>query len=185
MQPSIILQIKNNIPQVIFMSSPDNKKEITESKEDLNDIIQSLATELNILNESERTLNNLLEYARESDDLFLNPFVEIDSKAGNFQINEAVEQQLSKAKDQSSDFSEYGKIDKNVKEELKKNQNADIFASILDTIYNVLIAKTILHASELGIGQIYLDDETDNKRLREKMAKELDELGIELLIFED
>lgn len=185
MQPSIILQIKNNIAQVVFKSREGNKKEITTSSENLHDIIQYLASELNILKPNERTLDNLLEYARGADDLFLNPYIEIDPKTESFQIRQAVEQQLAKAKKRLSDFSEYGKIDNSVKKELIKNQNADIFASILETIYNVLIAKTILLASELGITEFYLDDDTKNTRLQEKMAKELEELGVDFFIAED
>lgn len=184
MQPSIILQIKNNIPQVVFMANKDNKKEITQSNENLEDLIMSLALELG-LNDHNKNLNDLLELARESDDLFLNPFTEVGSSSNDFQLKKAIDSQLQSSKNMLSDFSDYQNLNSKVKAELEKNQNADIFASILETIYNILIAKTILHASELGIKEFYLDDDTNNTRLREKMAKELEELGAELFIVED
>lgn len=69
-----------------------------------------------------------------------------------------------------------------VDQELKSNWQADVLASVLEEIYNLLIAATLRLANDLGVENIKLADERKDPRLQEKMAKELSFGEIELIV---
>lgn len=184
MQPYISLQIRNHIPHIVFYPDEGMSRSLTVDDESILPIVASIAKRLELIAEEEEvnaeTLTNLFELARTSDESYLDTTPDLETEESEFKLaaimNRLVDQALATREDQYPET----ELNDDVRAELASNLNADIFASLLDALYTVLIAKTLLAASELGIGKISLDDEHNNVRLLEKMSKELAKLGIEL-----
>lgn len=143
-------------------------------------LIEQIARELEL--EEHIELNEyaeLLRVATEGDERFIEILPDV-SRESDLGLEAAVMPELRKAIADRQNLEEYGKISAEVRKELRRNESIDIFASILEMIYNILITKTIYFATDLGIGTFYLDDKSGNARLHEKMASELSKMDIEL-----
>lgn len=184
MYPNITLEIKNHIPSLVYYTSENVSKKITLKDENLKKLFSDIATELKLIIKESREENNLvsglLDLARESDETYIIDYPEIDVSNIEFNLEQAARLFL----DNIETVSEYSDIelDDEIREEVNKNQNADIFASLLDYLYTIMAAKALLAGSELGIGNIRLTDEQKNTRLQEKLAIELDKMGVELIV---
>lgn len=187
MYPNITLQIKNHKPVIVFYPNENESRVITENEENLSEIMIDLAKKLDLENEiasqiNDRTIivENLLQLARQSDESRFNSLIELDIDNTEFEIPKHLDKFLESTKGEKDNYNDLIEASNQVKKELERNQNSDIFAAAMDLIYNVLIAKTIVAAEHLGIGEIKLDDEYENARLFEKMARELDKMGLVL-----
>lgn len=177
--PNITLQIKSNKPVIIYYSSEDSAKNLTDESENLEEIILALAKRLNLPEDNIQDLLQLCEYGVER---LIEDLPKRASRASqSFEIEKLIENKVKKLIEGKEDYSSYEDVNKEVLAELNRNQNTDIFASAVELIYNILIAKTLYHAQELGIGTIYYEDENDYVRLKSKMAGELGKMDIELL----
>ncbi|MCS7317681.1 MAG: hypothetical protein NZZ41_05160, partial [Candidatus Dojkabacteria bacterium] len=58
----------------------------------------------------------------------------------------------------------------------------DIFATILEIIYSIIIVKVLMIASDLGINEIVLDEKIENIRIRDRFSMELKKLGYTITI---
>ncbi len=187
MYPNITLQIKNHKPLIVFKPNESESKVITEKIEDIADIMINLAKKLDLeneiasqINDREIIIENLLQLARESDETKVSAYTDLDATSTEFELKKAVDSFFKNAENEKEDFDAIVEASVQVKKELQRNQNSDIFAAGLDAIYNILIAKTLIAAEQLGIGTIKLDDEHENIRLYEKMVQELSKIGISL-----
>ncbi len=188
MYPKLVLRIENHIPQIIFHPENGMSRNMIGVEENLLELITELGEKLNLNQEfkskDEKLLQELLQLATEGDERFIADYPKLQQDSLSFELSNAINNHLEKSQSDFSDFSEYGELEEAVLEELKRNQNIDIFASLLEAIYLILIAKTLLICSELGIGQIELDDRNGYLRLQERMASELTKSGVEFKIIE-
>lgn len=184
MYPNITLEIRNYIPSLVYHKSAKESKKITLIEENLLSIFTKLAKDLNLLKEAttkkEETMSELLDLARGSDETYIVDYPEIEDEGVEFNLENAVKTFLDKNK-VSNEYSDL-ELEPSVRDELNRNQNADIFASALDYLYMTMVAKALLAGSEMGLGIIRLDDDSKNTRLQEKMAMELERMGVDFIV---
>lgn len=186
MYPQVELKIINGIPHIVYKTNEEEQKVMTQGKHSIYDVALSGAKKLNLISsEAEPNRENfekMTQLARESDEIFYTELPEINTETSDFSLQETLENYLSKMLEEPVDeYSDLAMTD-DVKEELERFRNSDYFASYLEALYSVLIAKTVLSAHDLGIGNISLSDDLKNPRLVEKMSKELEKLGLELVV---
>ena len=181
MFPNITLAIKNHIPQIIYYPEEGISRKMTLVDENLSDIILDISKKLEF-SDDYKTLEDVLRLARESDETFIADLPDMDVEDPEFRLNETLKKHLDKVLTDLEDDYANVEMDEELKKEVNQNKKADILASILEGLYAILIAKTLIAAAELGIGTVRLDDEHKNPRLVEKMSKELEKLGIGLLL---
>ncbi len=184
MYPNITLQIKNHVPSLVLQKSKDESSKITLEDENLLNIFAKLAKDLNLIEqerESEAALmEELLSLARESDETFILDYPEIEDEGVEFKLSNAIQKFLDK--NTISDVYQDLELNPEIQAELNKNKNADTFASALDYLYVTMVAKALLAGSEMGIGIVRLDDDSKNTRLQEKMAMELERMGVDFIV---
>jgi len=187
MYPNVSLKIKNHIPKIIYYPEEGLEKTLTFQNESIYEVVVPIAKKLNLINREliendPEILAELFDLARQSDELYVTDLPEIEFESLEFDLNKVLNNLLNDI--QEEQLSEYEGIDvsQELKDELNKNINADIFASLLEVMYMTLIAKTLVAASDLGIGTIKLDDKGKNARLMEKMAVELEKLEVDMIV---
>lgn len=184
MQPFISLQIRNHIPHIVFYPDEGMSRNLTVDEESIVNVVSSIAKRLELIAEeedaSDETLTRLFNLARSSDESYLNTTPNFETDDSEFKLMEIMTELVEQSLKTREELYPETDMNDEVRTEINSNMNADIFASLMDALYTVLIAKTLLAASELGIGKIKLDDEHNNVRLLEKMSKELAKLGLEL-----
>ena len=187
MNPLIALSIKNHKPELIYYPKEGEKKKLTLKDENIYEIVIQIAREIGLINKEAiaidvTILSDLLDIAREADELFITDLPEIETESLEFDLEIILNNFLHNIL--KNDVDEYKDIEMPdlVRVELELNKKKDIFASILDVMYSILIAKSLLAAAELGLGIIKLEDEGKNPRLAEKMSKELTKLEVEMII---
>lgn len=188
MYPQVELKIKNNIPVIIYKASAEEDKSMSLESESIIDAAMHAAKELNLIDSNtehnQSNFEKLLSIAREADESLIIELPNIDTETIEFKLLNTLKPYLKTLIEGIKDEYSSIEMDSKIREELDRNKNSDIFASYMEGLYSILIAKTLLAASELGIGNIHLNDELKNPRLMEKMAKELEKLGLELIITE-
>ncbi len=184
--PYIALEIKNFKPNIVFYPDESISRVMTLNEEDLGDLMIKFASRLDLIEDNITDkisiINELLMLARESDEQFFNAFNEVDNSTVELDLEKTISKYLVESQKAMDDFSDIQDLPPEIKDELLFNQNADLYASIMEAIYNIMIAKVLLAAAEVGIGKIVLDDDLKNSRLQEKMASELSKMGIDLLV---
>ncbi len=186
MYPFVELKIKDGIPQVVYYAAEGQERPMNSSLESLTDAVMHGAKHLKLVDQEVEhnysNLEELLKLARESDENYYTEIPDMDVENVDFGLLETLKPYLEKMSEVEQD--EYSDLDMTdeVKEELDRFKRADQFASYMEAMYSILIAKTLLAANDLGIGDIRLNDDLKNPRLVEKMSKELDKLGLELLV---
>ncbi|CAG1021281.1 hypothetical protein DOJK_00887 [Patescibacteria group bacterium] len=186
MYPYIELKIENNVPKIVYYPNENQVQEITQNNENLTEIIIDAAKSFDLVEEdaeyTQENLDTLLDLARQSDETLFTDLPTLDTETIEFNLTDTLIPYVEAVLDgQEEAYNEINMTDE-VRDQLSQNVNADNFASYLETLYSILIAKTILAASEMGIGNIHLNDDSKNPRLMEKMAKELDKMGLDLII---
>lgn len=184
MYPYILLRIEEYIPKIFLVSLENDTKEVESSEEiDLLDIVLSIGEKLNLIKPPLNSLSEtekydyLISLARGSDEAYVQLEMDVWEE---FSIVEYIDNFLNNNKIQPVYLDV--ELNDDIKNEIDQNQNSDLLASILEHIYTIIIARTILVASEMGIGVIHLSDNSKNARLQEKMALELQKIDIELII---
>lgn len=186
MYPYVELKIKNGIPTLVYYSSEEVQRPMTLTNDSIFDAALFGGKELGLIEKSaehnQENLETLLKLARESDETYYPELPDMELENIEFDLLKTLKPYLKKMVEVTpDDYSDLSMTDE-VKAELEKFQKADLFASYMEAMYTILIAKTLLAANDLGIGNITLNDDYKNPRLMEKMSKELDKLGIELVI---
>ena len=181
MYPNVTLQIKNNIASLVYFHKENEPKKITLLEEDLKKVIVDLAKQLGLVkSDSAETMQELLTIARESDESYIMNYPEIDMVEVEFGLSKAVENFIKENPIQEP-YQDV-KMTEDIKMELEKNVRADTFACALDYLYMTMVAKALVAGAELGLGIIRLDDESKNTRLQERMAMELERMGVEFIV---
>jgi hypothetical protein len=187
MYPHVTLKIKNHTPQVVLDSDENTSRNMTNTEESIYEVVINIARKLNLIDREleendPEILPELLDLARQSDEMYIQDFPEIETENVEFDLSKTMNSVLNAILEEREE--EYVDLDiaEDIKKELNRNQNSDIFASLLDIMYMILIAKTLVAAAEVGIGTVRLEDEHKNPRLVEKMAKELERMGVEFIV---
>lgn len=185
MYPHVSLTIKNNIPSIVYHPKEGVEKKINTTDENIYEIALDVAQKLGLVKNTKLSADDqfqsLLSVARESDETYVTDLTDIDPEVIEFDLNGSMSKAVDKAIKNKRDEYKDVEMSDEIRGELELNQNKDIFASLMDAMYMVLIAKTVLVAAELGIGKIALNDSSKNARLHEKMLQELHKLGIEYI----
>ena len=187
MYPLVALKIKDHVPSVVYYPQEGVERKMTLTDENVRDIILDIAGKLDLYKDSENTDRNeafqdLLSLARESHEDYSTDLPDVNPEDIEFDLKNKLNKSLDKILGEKEELYPDVEMSNEVRNELVKNQNSDILASILDILYYTLIAKTLVAASDLGIGTIQLDDEHKNARLLEKMSKELEKIGVDFVI---
>ncbi len=182
MYPYIILKIENYIPHLYLRTSETLETQIEDEDISLLDTVLELGEKLNLSDsnlDSKSQYNYLINLAREHDETYATSNSDIDNTTF-FRLKEYLDRFLEENKVEPLYLDV--EVSDEIRDQLNREQGADLLASILDYIYTILIAKSVIAASEMGIGVIHLNDETKNSRLQEKMAMELEKIDVELII---
>jgi hypothetical protein len=184
--PFVELTIKNFKPTITFHPEDDLVRNLTLEETDLIPIILNIAETLALVVENTDDIakvDELINLVREADEFTFDiKEPDIDLEDSEFNLEKVIETYFEKLQKSKPFHSNINNLTSDVQDELDKYHNIDILSNILDTIYKILIAKTLIAAANLGIGDIYLNDDHKNARLQELMAKELEKLGVELYI---
>jgi hypothetical protein len=184
--PFVELTIKNYKPTIAFHPEDGLVRNLTLEETDLIPIILDIAEALALVVENTDEIakvDELINLVREADEFTFDiKEPDIDLEDSEFSLEKVIKTYFEKLQKSKPFHSNINNLASDVQDELDKYHNIDILSNILDTIYKILIAKTLVAAANLGIGDIYLNDEHKNARLQELMAKELEKLGVELYI---
>lgn len=186
MSPVITLKIESHIPRIEF--NPDNEmvKKITLNDENISSLILKYGKKLGLLNESlsePEQLADLLSQASEAiGDIELD-MAGFSNRDVEFNLEDSLEKSFNEVVNIEHD---YANLDMNneVQKELRHNLDLEIFAALLDRIYDILIAKVILAAYELEITKVVLDSDFNYPRLTEKLGREMQKVDFEFEIKE-
>lgn len=186
MYPYVELKIKDGVPSLVYYASEGVERPMTLTQDSIFDAAMFGGKELGLVDKNaehnQENLEALLTLARESDETYYPELPDMELENIEFNLLKTLKPYLKKMVELTpDDYSDLSMTD-DVKAELEKFQKADLFASYMEALYTILIAKTLLAANDLGIGNITLNDDFKNPRLMEKMSKELDKLEIELII---
>lgn len=181
--PHIALKIENFTPSINFVKDENTSRKITINDENLLVILSTLTKQLDLIEDEIESTEDLylriLELAREAVTEGMNDIPGLDAETTEFEIQKVVDNVQTELE---SDDLEGVIYDVAVRDEIIRNQNIDTLGTVLESIYAVMILKTLLAASDLGIGTIVLDDKHKDARLMEKMASELQKMDLELII---
>jgi hypothetical protein len=184
--PFVELTIKDYKPTITFHPEEGLVRNLTLEETDLIPIILSVAETLTLVignTDDMEKVNELINLTREADEFMFDvkePDINLDDV--EFNLKNIIDNYFRKLQKTKSFHSGMDGLANDVQGELDRYHNIDILANVLDTIYKILIAKTLVAAANLGIGDIYLNDEHKNARLQELMAKELEKLGVDLYV---
>lgn len=184
MQPYLTLRIKNHIPHIFFHSDEVTNKQLTHKDENILQEIKSIGQKLGLNNVNltdEDQLNDLFTLASEADNGMIESLPEIDIESLEFDIHNTIAGVLEKAMDADDEYKDL-ELSEEIRNELNRNRNSDILASVIDQIYDIIIAKTLLAAYELELAEIHFDSDYNYSRFIEKLGNELQKLGLELTI---
>lgn len=184
MYPNLTLKIENHIPHIFFHLNENTVKEITSKNENLRDEILNLAKLLGFLAEeleSEEQLNKILELVSESDSTIELSVPDINTNDMEFNLKETLKKSLDEVLSLKDEY-ENIEMSEKVRVELNKNKKLDILGSLMDLMYDIIIAKTLLAAYDLEINEIHLENKHNYARFNERMGNELQKLGLEFTL---
>ena len=171
--PNVALKIENSLPSIELHSAEGQSRTLATSPKSLEKLLTDVAAILGAKWDYAEIMNRL----READEYFvIFPDVEFETDELNFDSIEEVVQQAVNG------YADVEGMTEELADEVNANWYADVLASTLHQAYNILIVRTVFFASELGIGDIQLIDSQHDARLREKMSRDLDDIGLELLV---
>ncbi|BCX13933.1 MAG: hypothetical protein KatS3mg085_465 [Candidatus Dojkabacteria bacterium] len=188
--PYIALNIINFKPTITFHPAEDMSRQLTIEEVDLYEIIVDVAKRLDLIDDVLKKIkdkmilmDNLLEIAKSAADISkVEKYPDISQDNNEFEIKPTIEKLLQNALANKSGITKMAELSPELESEIIRDENIDIFASILESLYSILIANTILAASQIGVGKIKLNDEHKMERLLERMAQELQKLDIDFLL---
>ena len=176
--PNITLKIENHIPSVIYNADKNISREMIKAERSLEELIKELGQDLDLEENSIEDLMTLTEHGVER---LIEELPKLNKYSNEFEIEKTIKTQTEDLKEKRENYEGPG-VTREVLDELMRNQNIDILSSIVELIFNILIAKTVMVSSELGIGNIVLEDKNNYFRLQSKMASELSKMEIKLQI---
>lgn len=158
---------------VELRKSDDNISQLNKPL-DIFDMIQAAAIKVGY----DGDLAEIYELARECDEEFIE-FPDIDQQyAQNLDFSQVSDELTKQVK--QHELTEEGSQE--LKDQLREYWQGDVLASVIEQIYNVIIANVILTAGDMGIGIIQLETDIKDVRFPEKMSKELAKLDTELIL---
>ena len=180
--------IYNNIKMIrfeIIKHIPTIKKNNTvldSMNMEIIEILLSLGIEIGLLN-SEDGLDKINELCNLGDEKFIGE-LSLNNKNNSTDILKLLREEMYLALEKLPDYeSEFGEdLSKEIVNELNRNNKIDIFSSLVDMLYNMIIKRLIIVAKETNSSEIEFFDENGYIRLAEKMSYELSQLGIEIKI---
>lgn len=181
MNPFITLRIANQVPSIVFHNSDGVQKNLTQKEESIEAAIMSLVRNLDIPEFDTQNLTQVLEIASEGNYDLIDTNPDINTNSLEFNIEGIIGGSLIEAEDAIEDYSDV-EMNEEIRAEIERNNKIDILASLIDQIYNILIAKTLLAAYELEITEIHLKSDFNYARLAEKMGHEIQKLNLEFTI---
>ena len=178
MYPHIKLKITNHKPQIFFLPDEGMTRQLTLQEESIEKEIVKIAKLLGI---KDKSIDVIFSLISEADNTLLKDFPEIDLESIEFNLGENLEKLYEYALEINDEYKEIEMSDE-VRKELDQNKKLDILASLVDQIYNILVAKTLLSAYELEITDIHIETDYNYARLIEKMGVEVQKLDLEFNI---
>lgn len=184
MKQYIQLRITNFVPNIFLVTEGGPEKQMTLKSESILENLTDAAKKLGLKfnnNEPQGLYEEILTTALESDDLYMSDVIPVNEESIEFEIGKLFDYFLARAEEMEKEYSDV-KMTAEARKEIDQNQSKDILASMLDALYLRLAAKTLVAASEVGIPEIHLKDDHKNGRLTERINKELDKMGVELIV---
>ncbi|MDQ6985770.1 MAG: hypothetical protein Q9M91_06705 [Candidatus Dojkabacteria bacterium] len=174
MYPKITLKIEGETPTVLYEPEDGMSRELITEHENLKDLFKSYVIRLGLSSDEAISFEEIARLATEGDGRFIESIPSVNLDSNGFDLKKALARQKEDIDNNRIDISQYSDdSSKEVLNELQRNENLDALACLIDTAYNIIIAKTIHLASELGILKIYLEDHDKNIRLVERFTSEL------------
>ncbi|MEO6729165.1 MAG: hypothetical protein ABIM99_04555 [Candidatus Dojkabacteria bacterium] len=188
MAPYITLKIENHVPHLFYTNSDGTTKQLTTKDENISKLVMHMGESFNLTEKNmddDVQVNRLILLSHEADPDYVTGAPEIDSESLEFELEELILELIAESRNIEKEYSDLDEMTQELRDEIDRNQNIDIMASILDTVYKIIIAKTLLAAYELEIGEVHLKTTENYPRFVEKLGEELLKLDIELIIDEN
>ncbi|MEP7103404.1 MAG: hypothetical protein ABI721_01695 [Candidatus Dojkabacteria bacterium] len=186
MEQHLKLKIDNHIPHLFFTPKDGEEKKLTQKKEDISKVILNIGENFNLIEkdlDEDVQVNKLVQLANEADPDYLESMPsDIDTESLEFELEDIIQKMILEAKGIEKEYSDVDDMTQELRDEIDRNQSMDIMAGLLDTVYKVIVAKTLLAAYELEIDKVHFVSSNNYPRLTEKLGEELDRLGIELYL---
>lgn len=176
--PRITLKTEDLNVSILYETSAAESKNILSDNENLEDLFELLNKKLEL--EISADPKKILQLATKGDERYIEKLPSKPLNQSSLDLVKVISKELDKAISEIDDYSSYQEVDEKVRKELIRNQQIDILASMLEITYNIIIAKVMDTASELGVSKIRLDDKTGLPRLTYKMASEFTKLDIKI-----
>lgn len=173
--PNITLHISpEGKSEVRYYTAENEYKILAEGTESLESVLAKLSDKFNF---PETTSQELWRRAHEGNDL------EYDFSPNDFT---GEDMDFGFVYDAVSELHDGGysdlELDDAVASQLESDAQSDLLASALDGLYRFLIGKTVIFADDMGIQDIVLNDASANPRLRERMSREIADIGGDLIV---
>ncbi len=171
--PNVALKFDEYLPSIELNSAPGEFRTILVADKSLDTVLTEAAQAMG----ADWTIDEIMTRIKEADEFYIEfPEKVLDSEALDFNFIEEVLQQGKE------NYAEPEGVSAELAAEINNFWYADMLASILEHAYTLLIARTVLLASELGIGDIQLIDSRHDAHLREKMSRDLSTIDLELIV---
>ena len=174
--PNVTLRIKNYLPSIELQSDVEDVQTMATATQGLDTLLTETAAAMGAKWDIEEVKRRISE----ADDTFLIfPEIEFESESLDLdQFGGTIQTAIG-------EYIDFADANESVREELKANWQADVLASLLAQVYRLLVARTVFFASEIGVGEIQLVDDSFDSRLREQMSRDLESLELELTVPEN
>ncbi len=178
MTPKLLLKIENSTPH-LYLVKDESTTRMTQIDENLSEILPAIAKKLGITESVD--FEGLLEIANQADETYWDSNPEVDVESLEFELSAIGNRLADEAVDLGDEYADV-EITDDLRAEMKRNQQHDTLASIMEILYKVIITKTLIAAHDLEMDKIHLQTNNNLARFVERMGKELESLGVELFI---
>jgi hypothetical protein len=174
--PNVTLRIKNYLPSIELQSDVEDIQTMSVATKGLDTLLTETAAAMG----AKWNIDEVKRRISEGDDTFLVfPEIEFESESLDLdQFGDAIQTAVN-------EYVEFADANEDVRAELKSNWQADVLASLLAQVYRLLAARAVFFASEIGVRDIQLIDDSFDSRLREQMSRDLESLELELTVPEN
>ncbi len=173
--PNITLRIKNYVPSIELWNSENESRTVIKGKKGIDTLILEFCELVDFPTQG-NNIDELMHLARSGDENMLK-FASIDFSKQELDFSDLLQETVAAYERYSLPVSKDSLKESNdptaLARELRNNWKEDALASLIEEIYNTMIARTFYLASETSISTIVLADDRQDSRLREKMSKEL------------
>lgn len=180
MYPRLTLKIENHIPKIFLEKEEGNIVTVTEGSVQLDEVIRKIGERNNITHSRNGdSLEDLFAIAATGNERIVDELPTINEDSKNFDFEDLLMDIEEEIRDAIEEYHNV-EMDKKVRAEIDAANNIDVFASLIEVIFNILVARVMIHSSDLGITNIFIEDQNGYIRLQQKLASELSKEGIEL-----